>query len=116
MNKPHEGDHRSLVNFIENHQPEIEGERDFAYCKEDLVSLRSGRENTWLDAAVEAVLRWYPCQPIKRIFFTEVSIHRNLLSSGVHGGDMSSQQDRGASGRQQTRTFTTSRGSGSTSW
>jgi hypothetical protein len=37
MNKPHERDHRSLVNFIENHQPLVGGERDFVYCLDDLL-------------------------------------------------------------------------------
>jgi hypothetical protein len=73
MNRPHDRDHRSVLNFITNNQPLVQGERDFVRHKEDLVTLRGGRENAWLDAAIEAVLHWYPCRPLKRLFSSEVS-------------------------------------------
>ena len=65
MNKPSNCDHASVVTFIENDQPLMEKDRKFIYEKEDLVAIKGGRENAWLDAAVESVLRWYPCKPIK---------------------------------------------------
>ena len=65
MNRPSQHDHRSVINYVENEQPLLEGDRDFIYHQEDLVTLRGGRENAWLDAIVEKVLRWYPCGPIK---------------------------------------------------
>ena len=65
MNRPSKQDHRSVVNYIQNEQPLMEGDRNFIYHQEDLVTIRSGRENAWLDALIEKVLRWYPCKPIK---------------------------------------------------
>lgn len=69
MNKPASRDHKSLVNFIEN-DPNLlaEGDDEFAYHKEDLVTLRSGREYAWLDAAVERILQLLPTKPTKVCF------------------------------------------------
>ena len=65
MNKPSTHDHRSVINFFENVEPLVEEERKFIYHQEDLVTIRAGRENAWLDAVVEKFLRLYPCRPMK---------------------------------------------------
>lgn len=75
LNTPTDRDHASMSNYFSNEQPLVEADRDFLYHKEDLVTIRAGREHAWLDAAVENFLRWYPCKPIK--------VHSTLLPSGL---------------------------------
>ena len=65
MNKPSDRDHASVAMYFQNDQPLMETDRGWIRHKEDLVTIRGGRENAWLDAAIESVLRWYPCEPIK---------------------------------------------------
>lgn len=74
MNKPASRDHKSLVHFIEN-DPNLlaEGDDEFAYHKEDLVTLRSGREYAWLDATVERILQLLPTKPTKVCFLRGLS-------------------------------------------
>ena len=79
LNAPTDRDHASVSNYIANEQPLMEADRDFIYHKEDLVTIRAGREHAWLDAAVEAFLRWYPCRPVK-VRHLSVLAHRSMLS------------------------------------
>ncbi|KAL8952486.1 MAG: hypothetical protein Q9222_001589 [Ikaeria aurantiellina] len=70
MNKPAGRDHLSLQNFLENGyedrmRPLMEADSQFVYCKEDLVTLRPGREVAWLDAAVERFLKLIHCKPVQ---------------------------------------------------
>lgn len=65
LNRPTDRDHASVSHYFHNEQPLMEQDRDWLYRKEDLVTIREGREHAWLDAAVEGFLRWYPCRPIK---------------------------------------------------
>ena len=65
LSRPTDRDHASVSNYFANHKPLMEADRDFLYHKEDLVTIRAGREHAWLDAAVESFLRWYPCRPVK---------------------------------------------------
>jgi hypothetical protein len=70
MNRPTDRDHASITNYFNYAQPLMEGDDDFLCHKEDLVTIRAGREHAWLDAAVEGFLRWYPCRPIKVCYKT----------------------------------------------
>ena len=64
MNKPSNRDHRSVLQYIEDTGPLFDGEDDFIDRKEDLVTLRPGRECAWLDAFVERVLKFVRCGPV----------------------------------------------------
>ncbi|KAL9609024.1 MAG: hypothetical protein Q9167_006187, partial [Letrouitia subvulpina] len=76
MNKPSDRDHLSVQYFMENGfeengkpvRPLIKEDSEFVYRKEDLITLRPGRESAWLDAIVERVLKMIHCAPIKYIF------------------------------------------------
>lgn len=65
LNKPASRDYKSLLNFMENGyehdgeaiRPLLKPDSKFIYQKEDLVTLRPGRESAWLDASVERVLK-----------------------------------------------------------
>ena len=62
MNKPTRADYTSVLNFMENRSPQLYAkEQEFIYHKDDLVALRLGRENAWLDVIVERMLRFFHC-------------------------------------------------------
>ena len=63
MNRPSDPDYNSVRNYMEGRSILFEDSSEFIYQREDLVTLRPGRECAWLDAFVERVLkaiRWEP--------------------------------------------------------
>ncbi|KAI4092361.1 MAG: hypothetical protein LQ339_007958 [Xanthoria mediterranea] len=76
LNKPAHRDHLSVQRFLESGyedngqklRPLMEGDNEFIYRKEDLVTLRPGRESAWLDAFVERLLKMIHCKPVQYIF------------------------------------------------
>jgi len=72
LNRPAKADYRSVENYFHNHRPQRKLEEQWIYCKEDLVTLRPGREHAWLDAGIEHLLRWmHPfCRPFISYFFS----------------------------------------------
>lgn len=70
MNRPENFDYKSVLNFMEkNGTPQLcEDESEFILHKEDLITLRPGREDAWLDRVVEKTLRLLPTK------FAEVSL------------------------------------------
>ncbi|KAL9040448.1 MAG: hypothetical protein Q9214_004481 [Letrouitia sp. 1 TL-2023] len=78
MNKPSDRDHLSVQYFMENGfqengepvRPLIKEDTEFVYRKEDLITLRPGRESAWLDAIVERALKMIHCAPIKVLLFS----------------------------------------------
>ncbi|KAL8775027.1 MAG: hypothetical protein Q9209_000506 [Squamulea sp. 1 TL-2023] len=78
LNKPADRDHLSVQNFLENGykdndndeilRPLMEADSEFIYRKEDLVTLRPGRESAWLDAFVERLLKIIRCKPVQYVF------------------------------------------------
>jgi len=73
-NRPPQRDYNSVANFIRHKKPLLEGDDDFIYNKEDLITLRPGRESAWLDAAVEKILKFklLPRNAVKYIFCSKV--------------------------------------------
>lgn len=73
LNKPADRDHLSVQHFLESGyedngqklMPLMEGDNEFIYRKEDLVTLRPGRESAWLDAFVERLLKMIHCKPVQ---------------------------------------------------
>ncbi|KAL9606636.1 MAG: hypothetical protein Q9179_000222 [Wetmoreana sp. 5 TL-2023] len=73
MNKPADRDHLSVQNFLENGflengestRPLMQADSEFVYRREDLVTLRPGRESAWLDAFVERLLKIIHCEPVQ---------------------------------------------------
>ncbi|KAI9653000.1 MAG: hypothetical protein M1821_007753 [Bathelium mastoideum] len=58
LNKPAMGDWRSIVNYIDDVKPQVLDERSWIRHREDLVTLRPGREHAWLDASIEHILKF----------------------------------------------------------
>ncbi|KAF8853600.1 hypothetical protein BDZ45DRAFT_69975 [Acephala macrosclerotiorum] len=67
-NRPPERDYNSVANFVRHKKPLMQGDDDFIYNKEDLITLRPGRESAWLDAMVEKLLKLFPRTAVKYIF------------------------------------------------
>ena len=65
LNQPSTRDYRSVLHFMENDGGQLcEDESAFIYDKEDLITLRPGREYAWLDGMVERVLQVFRCRLI----------------------------------------------------
>jgi hypothetical protein len=73
-NRPPERDFNSVANFVHHKKPLIQGDDAFIFCKEDLITLRPGRESAWLDAIVERILKLFPRSLIKYIFCSKVGL------------------------------------------
>lgn len=58
LSKPSSSEWTSVANFIDNEKPLVRDQRNFILRKEDLITLRPGREYAWLDSFIEKLLRW----------------------------------------------------------
>jgi len=61
FNRPSASEHRSVLNYIHKVGPVDDEESQYVYCREDLVTLRPGRENAWLDKSIERLLKALHC-------------------------------------------------------
>jgi len=53
----------------------LKNKESYIYCKEDIVTLKPGRENAWLDAVVERFLQAFSC-PLTRQLFCSKDLRR----------------------------------------
>jgi hypothetical protein len=67
-NRPQEHDYNSVAAFVDYKKPLMQGDDDFIYQKEDLITIRPGRESAWVDAIVEDFLKLLPRSAIKYMF------------------------------------------------
>ena len=66
LNQPPARDYRSVRRFMENKGGQLyQEESEFIYLKEDLVTLRPGREYAWLDGAIERLLQIFRCRILR---------------------------------------------------
>ena len=65
FNKPTQDEWKSVERYVWNNKPVDEKETAFVYRKDDLITLRPGKERAWLDSSVEKGLRWLNCRPIE---------------------------------------------------
>src|SRR5277367_3140006 len=73
LNRPTSHEYTSVENFMNNEKPVSRPQFNFIYHKEDLVTLRPGREHAWLDSQVEKLLK--ACDG----WLVQVSYFSNLL-------------------------------------
>lgn len=71
FNRPPMRDQTSLRNFMENRPCLVEDEKAFAYEKEDLITLRPGRDHSFVDGFVERMLKIFHCRLLRFIFCSE---------------------------------------------
>lgn len=63
LDRPSHRDYRSVLHFMENDGgPVYEHESGFIYEKEDLVTIRPGRDHAWLDNLLEWLLHLCKCR------------------------------------------------------
>ncbi|CAG8971605.1 hypothetical protein HYALB_00007998 [Hymenoscyphus albidus] len=68
LNKPATRDFKSVERYIFGKQPLVDEEQGFIYKKEDLITLRDGREMALLDNFIETLLKVFHCKPLQLIF------------------------------------------------
>ena len=56
LSRPSTRDYESVVNYFNNTNPVCNIE-SYIFRKEDIITLKTGREDSWLDAAVERFLK-----------------------------------------------------------
>lgn len=87
LNRPAERDYRSVESYIFDKKPLVDEEYGFVYQKEDLITLRDGRETAFLDTFTEKMLQTFHCSLLqvspKPSSVKNISIHgRENLSCG----------------------------------
>ena len=66
LEKPSTRDYRSVLHFMENDGGQVfEEESGWIYDKEDLITIRPGREHAWLDGLMERMLKAFQCRLLK---------------------------------------------------
>ena len=66
LEKPSTRDYRSVLHFMENDGGQVfEEESGWIYDKEDLITIRPGREHAWLDGFLERMLKAFRCRLLK---------------------------------------------------
>jgi hypothetical protein len=78
--RPSERDHQSVRNWFHNMAPLVDEEQDYIPWKEDIVTLRHGREWTSFDGMVEAMLSKIDSPPI-RVSNLHISDPKALLKT-----------------------------------
>ncbi|RFU26608.1 hypothetical protein B7463_g9724, partial [Scytalidium lignicola] len=63
--------------FVHYKKPLLQGDDDFIFNKEDLITLRPGRESAWLHATVEKILKLFPRPAINLCFVPREFIINN---------------------------------------
>lgn len=61
MNRPADSDYRSVERYIFDKKPLVDEEQGFIYEKNDLITLREGREGAYLDTMTERFLQIFHC-------------------------------------------------------
>ena len=61
LNKPAARDYNSVEGYIFEKKPLLDEEYGFIYNKEDLITLRDGREMAFLDSFTEKMLQTFNC-------------------------------------------------------
>jgi hypothetical protein len=74
--RPSDTDCESIGRYIFNRKAMDEEEASWIHHREDLISLKPGREHAWLDGVVEGFLKLCHCRAIDAIFRSKVSICR----------------------------------------
>ena len=65
LERPSNRDYRSVLSFMEHGGGRLyEEDMEFIYEKEDLITLRPGREYAWLDGLLERTLKVLRCKLI----------------------------------------------------
>ncbi|KIW68872.1 hypothetical protein PV04_04787 [Phialophora macrospora] len=83
LNKPTNTEHTSVKRWMDMEQPLIGDDAGFINEKEDLITLRPGREYAWLDAAVEKILQKLHMEVIANLFRSRDTRRKMATSSHI---------------------------------
>ncbi|MCJ1265290.1 hypothetical protein MMC22_005165 [Lobaria immixta] len=84
LGQPSSREYRNVLHFMENDGGQLyEEESGFIYDKEDLVTLRPGREHAWLDGIIERTLQIFRCRLLKFIFCSK-DTREKTKDSAIH--------------------------------
>jgi hypothetical protein len=82
LNKPSGSEYQSVGRYLNNRKALGEEEATWIQHKEDLITLRTGRDHAWLDDIVEGFLKLCHCKLIDVVFRSKVrSPHSNKTST-----------------------------------
>jgi hypothetical protein len=70
--KPSEADRQNVGRYIYNRKPLVQAEEEWFHWRDDLITLKPGREHAWLDGVVESILQMCHCGPIDFLFRSQV--------------------------------------------
>ncbi|KAF2268848.1 hypothetical protein CC78DRAFT_510082 [Lojkania enalia] len=70
--KPAEADRQNVGRYIWNRKPLVRVEASWIQHRDDLITIRAGREHAWLDGVVECILQACHCKLIDVIFRSKV--------------------------------------------
>lgn len=73
-NRPTKREHNCVVHFLADKGTMAEGEDHFVRHKEDLVTLRPGRETAWLDRFFMKIISGLHRNSMKKIFYQKVRL------------------------------------------
>lgn len=82
FNRPQDRDYSSVKSYFDEESP-LCNDESYIYRREDIVTLKPGRENAWLDAFVEKTLQTLSCRLIKVSVTCNVSCKMLLTSHGA---------------------------------
>jgi len=68
LNKPAARDYKSVEAYIFDKKPLVDEEAGFIYRKEDLITLRDGREMALLDSFTEKMLQIFNCSLLQVLY------------------------------------------------
>ncbi|ESZ92783.1 hypothetical protein SBOR_6840 [Sclerotinia borealis F-4128] len=75
MHRPTDSDYRSVEQYIFDRKPLVDEEQGFIYEKDDLVILREGREDAFLDTMTEKFLQSLFCTSADRAKTDDPNLH-----------------------------------------
>ncbi|KAJ9621546.1 hypothetical protein H2203_007033 [Taxawa tesnikishii (nom. ined.)] len=85
--RPSASEYRSVVNYLDNEKPVTDDERSYILHREDLVTLRPGREHAWLDRSIENVLHLLHRRPflwVHTLFSSEETRKKSAGANEVY--------------------------------
>jgi hypothetical protein len=83
FNKPAPRDFTSVKNYFENEAPLRSEDEIYIYRKEDMITLKPGRENAWLDGTIEKMLQKINCAPIRVRLFQTTNAEPLLIDNSI---------------------------------
>lgn len=64
FDRPSHFDLQSLENFFKTKEPLVKHER-YLNCQADMITLKAGRDDAWLDEVIMRLLVKYNCAPLR---------------------------------------------------